>query len=372
MTKINISLSILVSLNLLQNIKLTSAVIGGTKLDVLTKHSTVMIELQFDDGRTNVCSGTILSERYVLTAAHCFVTIPMETKPAYEIPRIQQIEVIIGAKHFREHDDSLLYDYRFNIKGPNFQWSRLVKQKYIPGKNYSLQKISINSTEVGGNVFGKNIIIHEDWFAKLNNNLKTFEYSKSSDIALIHLPKPINFSKTNSEPAIIYGGFSRNSRFQGTKTKTDKNSKDHFNRRIATVAGFGRSSQKFGNDLYPIFVPDFMVGKFTIDSHKISKNKSAEQKSVPYLDTFTAKGDIIENVWGNRRVQVCKGDSGGPIFVKMMVETEMKNVQIGMTVASGNGKCTDGYSEFLSIKDHVSWIEEKMFVYFHQPFIFRD
>ena len=107
----------------------------------------------------------------------------------------------------------------------------------------------------------------------------------------------------------------------------------------------------------------------TIDSNKILKKKTSRQHSPPYLDIFTAKGDMI---MGNRRVQVCTGDSGGPIFVKMTVENERKNVQIGVTSAMGDRNCKDGYSEFVSIKDHVGWIEEKMFRNFHQPLVFKD
>ena len=75
---------------------------------------------------------------------------------------------------------------------------------------------------------------------------------------------------------------------------------------------------------------------------------------------------------GNRRVQVYTEDTGGPIFMKILVGNERKNVQIGVTSAMGDRNCKDGYSEFLSIKDHVSWIEEKMFRNPHQPLVFKD
>jgi len=143
---------------------------------------------------------------------------------------------------------------------------------------------------------------------------------------------------------VIYGGFNGKNLI---KSKNDNNDRDHFKREIATVVGFGYYDIEEINR--PIHVPNFQVGKFKIESLRDSKTKT--YFDTRYSDIFTAKG-LGEN---NKNVQVCKGDSGGAIYISL----QGIRVQIGVTVAT-DSKCKKGYNEFVSIKNHARWIRRNV------------
>ena len=111
----------------------------------------------------------------------------------------------------------------------------------------------------------------------------------------------------------------------------------------------------------PIHRPNFQEGNFKIDSTEKSKSKIYFNPN--YSDIFTAEGLGVNN----ENVQVCKGDSGGPIYITLNEEP----VQIGVTIAT-DSKCKYGYNEFISTKDHVNWIRRNVKKGGDDIFVVRD
>ncbi|XP_025836154.1 brachyurin-like [Agrilus planipennis] len=67
-------------------------IVGGSEAVPNSIPYQAALRLFYDDGSTNFCGGSLITKRYVLTAAHCLVD------------NLVSLEVILGAHKFRENE----------------------------------------------------------------------------------------------------------------------------------------------------------------------------------------------------------------------------------------------------------------------------
>lgn len=91
----------------------------------------------------------------------------------------------------------------------------------------------------------------------------------------------------------------------------------------------------------------FHKGQFQIESRheftKLTKKLNYSRQFSELNDVFTAKGA------NGKRVQVCKGDSGGGLNVN--------EIQVGVT-SLVDADCDKGFSAFVKIENHLKWINK--------------
>ena len=101
----------------------------------------------------------------------------------------------------------------------------------------------------------------------------------------------------------------------------------------------------------------FRYAEFEIDSQKEFQfqsesiyNRDTAKRLSKTKDLFSASGKR------NLSTQVCKGDSGGPIFVETSRNGEY---MVGLT-SMVDKYCDQGYSVFTDIRPHLQWIKQKV------------
>ena len=162
-----------------------------------------------------------------------------------------------------------------------------------------------------------------------------------ADIAVIRLPKNINFKKSGSKIVSIFLDAESDRYNEGFKSKTDPDSRSHQSTN-AIVSGFGlTSTNKVG----------FRKMRITTKSKNYCQNKAKSANIKPDMlnipDVFCGQG--------LKRSQICNGDSGGPIFVKNPRNGEL--VQLGITVWADEN-CDDEFNGFMKVDGYVRWLEK--------------
>jgi len=221
-------------------------------------HSTALIKVKYQQKyhgrpRQATCTATILTSRYLLTAAHTFTHVP-EYSSIPERKSILSMYVKISPES--EEDEA--------------------------------QSITVKPTST-------NVIIHKDWFYSLEYKRKYLQ--GLSDIAIVRLPRAIRFHG-NIKPVIL--GASRNIPAEWYPMN-----------RETTVVGYGLTDPYKPGDARTLRTANFKTRTPAWCERK-AMQQGYTPRTMKLPDMFCATGKTTPA----GESQICFGDSGGPIYTK--------------------------------------------------------
>ena len=322
--------------------------------------STVYIENIFWNSKAkrrqvSTCSGSIIDESAILTAAHCFAI----REDSYGLPKnltetLKDIDLI--RIHVGVHDKNL--DAYLNVEDDEILETQ--------------QRITINHTDFSDNQnggIGKIIKINPDWFytedEKIQNDLNF------GDIAIINLPtsKTIDLKKTNTKPVHVFSpGYHRDHATISDEVHgVEDIYQGRYHHRNCSVVGYGfqkllvdsQNNKRYDYDskglgtsnVYTISREDCI--KYVTKVNWTEYIYICYDKSVFYATTGhsnqpglypTYQSDFPE--WNKTRI--AKSDSGGPIFTTV----DNQKVQLGVTSNSLGSL----FAGFIEIEPYLAWI----------------
>ena len=349
--------------------------------------STVIVGIGRKNGTFGSCSGSIIDEFAILTAAHCFFkTFSWEDAPnEKDLEDISSVTIYVGV-----NEKDLLK--RYSSIGSFYLY-----EEPLNGE----QKIKINQTDLTINKAEsyKIINLNPHWSKASLNNKSHNPDLIWGDIAVINLKpmnKSINFEKTGTVPVSLFA--------PGYHTPIPQEKEDikewSYEGRLSKVVGYGYTNTDFTKR--GLGTNNFVtLGERACEPHLeelIGRARdhgfiSKSDKKVSKLNgIFCAKGlvkPLASNVGvqnqnyfflnlGNSEefllnsykivpTQICSADSGGPIFSEIetiaanITDNNLyqisKNVQLGLTVLSDH-YCDQNFNGFLEVRPYLSWMEQ--------------
>lgn len=307
---------------------------SGTVLIIISKKTKSSIS-------TSTCSGSILSDRVILTAAHCFV--PRFSSMSYIPKKTTLLEVIRVDIHVGLTNGQDIDNYHIQSANNAFK------------QNINLNKID----ELKNDGIYSVVRLNKHWFDSLT--AKRNRYLHHGDIALIMLPenKKINSVLTRSWPVALFAPGWHKEVPKSIESVKEWTLSD----RHAIVVGYGRTTDRqqvskkgLGYNYF------YIIEKDKCKEHMKNIGWGRDLDLLNVQDVFCSLGQGYP-----ARTQVCNGDSGGPIFSYIDLVVRKENTlyqittrsQVGLTVWVDNN-CEHNFNGFLDISFYLTWMQDQL------------
>lgn len=248
-------------------LEMTTKIYGGKEVDIDEFPWMALIRKSNGTVRSFTCGGSLITNRYVLTAAHC-------------------VNGMLDKVRLGEHDLRSLIDCQGRC-------------------NFPPEDISISK-----------IIVHHGYVFE--------DKKKIHDIALIRLKKPVRLSAFILPICL----------------PLDQLQTRIFVGKSMWVAGWGSTETNEGS-------PIKLKVKLPVRDNEVCANN---YQSVEISDSDICAG-------GEKNMDSCIGDSGGPLMTQELIAGKVRWVQYGI-VSSGKGDCgmEGNPAVYTSVAAHLDWI----------------
>jgi len=303
---------------------------------------TVSLETVRESAGLSTCTGTILDESVIMTAAHCLISRESRT---FEAPRLDQLYQIEEIKI----NLGVIERNMVNFSKRNF-------------RHKHERQIVLNLKRMSRGDINNMIKINQHWTTSLAD--KRVFGLKHGDIALIKLPKDKHIIPSKDlkvKPVHLYApGWHCPMDYEIFTEEFDF--KVPGKNKLEGV-GYGRTVGGYSTDY------GFGYNYFKTIDKKAAKEQirnmgwHGEENLTNVKDMFFAIGKPH-----NTRVsQVCSGDSGGPLFFSApLLEAKNNTLYQYHQLSQGgitcwvDGSCRQNFNGFMEVAHYVDWIRKNL------------